>query len=340
MAVIDKKLIHFKNWNTFISSTGVNGDYTTPSSGTEDGGNAIYGQIKGTSIVFIKDVGKIWTHGKVYNNVNWSYLRGYGAGEIAYVDSNENIKLIEPSKWNSTLGSPVGVVVVPGWFAPDGKTRIVSLFPVDESGNASTSKVEMQWGTFRPDTSNDYANVIIGQDVEETVDIYGDLPSDNFSGTVSIVDPMAYYIDTSQVSPSPYKGDSYNPLYFKNYEKYGRGQNALSNFEGKADTQFIIDADPGTKTVIAPKAAWLYKDSLTDLQWYLPSLGELGFLVTRLKRINQSISLLGGVPISGSVWSSTWYSLGYSATFANMNTGRVGGDNVSNYETRPFTTID
>lgn len=64
---IDKKLIHFKNWNTFISSTGVNGNYTTPSSGTEDAGNAVYGQIKGSSIVFIKDVGKIWTHGKVYD---------------------------------------------------------------------------------------------------------------------------------------------------------------------------------------------------------------------------------------------------------------------------------
>ena len=64
---IDKKLIHFKNWNTFISATGVNGDYTKPSSGTEDGGNAVYGQIKGSSVVFIKDVGKIWTHGKVYD---------------------------------------------------------------------------------------------------------------------------------------------------------------------------------------------------------------------------------------------------------------------------------
>ena len=67
---IDKKLIHFKNWSTFISSSGVGSEanVTTPTSGTEEGGDAIYGQIKGTSIVFIKDVGKIWTHGKLYND--------------------------------------------------------------------------------------------------------------------------------------------------------------------------------------------------------------------------------------------------------------------------------
>lgn len=68
MAIIDKKLIHFKTWNNFISPNGVNGNWEDPNTGTsEDDGTAIYGQIKGTSIVFIKDVGKIWTHGKLYN---------------------------------------------------------------------------------------------------------------------------------------------------------------------------------------------------------------------------------------------------------------------------------
>lgn len=64
---IDKKLIHFKTWNNFISENGVNGRINTPNEGTsEEAGNAEYGNVKGTSIVFIKDVGKIWTHGKLY----------------------------------------------------------------------------------------------------------------------------------------------------------------------------------------------------------------------------------------------------------------------------------
>lgn len=67
MAIIDKKLIHFKKWNTFISSEGVNGNYTTPSTNATSTSPALYGQIKETSIVFIQDVQKIWTHGKLYD---------------------------------------------------------------------------------------------------------------------------------------------------------------------------------------------------------------------------------------------------------------------------------
>jgi hypothetical protein len=72
MAVIDKKLIHFKKWDDFISAC--NNDYTTPSSGDETSKDAVYGQIKGTSIVFIQDVQKIWTHGNLYTSVNWDVL--------------------------------------------------------------------------------------------------------------------------------------------------------------------------------------------------------------------------------------------------------------------------
>lgn len=65
---IDKKLIHFKTWNNFIlQGVGSEENITIPTSGREDEGTAIYGQIRGTSIVFIKDVGKIWTHGKLYD---------------------------------------------------------------------------------------------------------------------------------------------------------------------------------------------------------------------------------------------------------------------------------
>lgn len=64
---IDRKLIHFKTWNTFISQDGVNGNYSVPSSGSETDGTAVYGQLLGTSIVFIKDVQKVWTHGQLYD---------------------------------------------------------------------------------------------------------------------------------------------------------------------------------------------------------------------------------------------------------------------------------
>lgn len=79
---IDKKLIHFKTWNKFIEQIGGEANITTPTSGKEEDGTALYGQIKGTSIVFIKDVGKIWTHGNLYKSVNWDVL-----GEVGEWDS-------------------------------------------------------------------------------------------------------------------------------------------------------------------------------------------------------------------------------------------------------------
>lgn len=72
---IDKKLIHFKTKENFMSANGVNDSIDTPNEGTsEENGNAEYGQIKGTSIVFVKDSKEIWTHGNLYKSVNWSVL--------------------------------------------------------------------------------------------------------------------------------------------------------------------------------------------------------------------------------------------------------------------------
>ena len=68
---IDKKLIHFNYKETFMSEkNGVNNDPEKVTSGDESKGTAIYGQVKGTSIVFIKDSREIWTHGNLYKSVN------------------------------------------------------------------------------------------------------------------------------------------------------------------------------------------------------------------------------------------------------------------------------
>ena len=71
---IDKKLIRFKTKENFMSANGVNGNVDTPTSGKEEDGTATYGQIRGTSIVFIEDSKEIWTHGNLYKSANWSVL--------------------------------------------------------------------------------------------------------------------------------------------------------------------------------------------------------------------------------------------------------------------------
>lgn len=52
---INKKLIHFSKKEDFVQRNEM-------------------GDIKNTSIVFIKDTNEIYTHGKEYQFVGWSYL--------------------------------------------------------------------------------------------------------------------------------------------------------------------------------------------------------------------------------------------------------------------------
>lgn len=53
---IDKKLIHFTSKEKFISQgVGSEENISTPTDGSEENRNAVYGQLKGTSIAFIKD---------------------------------------------------------------------------------------------------------------------------------------------------------------------------------------------------------------------------------------------------------------------------------------------
>lgn len=72
---IDKKLIHFTSKEKFISQgVGSEENISTPTDGSEENRNAVYGQLKGTSIAFIKDSKEIWTHGNLYKSVNWSTI--------------------------------------------------------------------------------------------------------------------------------------------------------------------------------------------------------------------------------------------------------------------------
>ena len=47
-------------------------------------------------------------------------------GDIAYYNDG-SIGVVASDEWDASLGTPVGVVVIPSGFAPDGLARIVSL---------------------------------------------------------------------------------------------------------------------------------------------------------------------------------------------------------------------
>ena len=263
------------------------------------------------------------------------------AGDVAYYTNGE-IKTISVNRWDSSLGTPIGVVVIPSNFLPDGKTRIVSLNAVDSNGNATTSHSNIYWeqsGNYVNTTLTNYTKVPITNNTSSTSsssNTYGYLPSDNFTGDTSFVDSNAKY-DANETTkiPSPYNGSEFNTDYSKTIS----GNNALSDFNGLSNTQVLVGLGSDYK---AANAAYNYSDGVSNTQWYLPSAGELGFLVARFKAINSTISMLSGVAVpSNFLWSSTESSSTY-AYYVRIERGTVNHNsknNYYNYYVRPFAMI-
>lgn len=203
------------------------------------------------------------------------------------------------------MGTPVGVVVVPSGFAPDGKARIISLLYVYEDGITSTSSEGVIWATSSIDTIlTNFTKAPITDNtgnISTDVNDYGRLPSDKFTGATSFVDPKAKYNGSTPYAVSPYFGEGPNPEYYKTIS----GNNVLSDFNGLTNTETLVGL--GTNYVAA-NAAWKYKDGASNLQWYLPAMGELGYLMPRWNEINNTLTALGGSTIQiNPLWSSSEY---------------------------------
>ena len=259
-------------------------------------------------------------------------------GDVAYWNGS-SVKTTPHSKWNPSLGTPIGVVVVPEGFAPDGKPRIVSLLYVDASGNTSTSSKSMKWGPTGTDTSLTNFDRVPTTDNNGSTSTgsnsYGYLPSDNFTGATSFVDPKVKYSQTSKLIPSPYLGDVPNPEYNKEISGYN---NALSDFNGLSNTETLIGLG---EDYVAANAAYKYNDGASNLQWYLPAMGELGYLMPRFNEINSVITALGGVAVASSfLWSSSEYSSNYAYSL-NTNSGYVLNYGKNDYYNcvRPFSSF-
>ena len=258
-------------------------------------------------------------------------------GDVAYWNGYK-VKTIPVNKYSASLGTAIGVVVVPEGFAPDGKIRIIGLNSVDANGNQSTSHVSMVLGGYDTDTSlTNYTKMPTTDNAGSTStgsNSYGYLPSDSFTGTTSFVDTKAKYSETSNLIPSPYLGDTPNPEYYKTIS----GNNALSDFNGLSNTQTLDALGSG---YTAANAAWKYKDSSSDLQWYLPGMGELGYVMPRFNEINATITALGGLAVasSGGFWSSSECSSNNAYCMYASNGGVSNlNKNNSNY-VRPFAIL-
>ena len=292
------------------------------------------------------------------------------AGDVCFYDSlSGKIRLakidnVNPTDYPASRFTPIGVVVIPGSHDVygTGQCGVMSLVEMscDTPTTGSTSYQSMYWGVYGTDISTltnfnyapyvgtisspgDSAGTITGQAN------YSYMPSDIFTGKQCPHDTNSYYYTSSssdKAAPSPYLTDgSRNPGYYQTSSP-SSANNCLSDFNGITNTSKIV-TQRGTKDYSSWKPTYnteadypaasccnmFYTNGTKQGDWYLPAMGELCYMMSRLKAINEAISKITtaygssyGVSVSTGYgyWSSSEYSSN-NARYVDAYGGRVYG---------------
>ena len=285
------------------------------------------------------------------------------AGDIVLWDGEKNV-VADPNGFSlpSSGYTPIGIVVIPASHMDDGQPRMMSTrwMSCNDPENGSVLPSSMVWGTAT-DLSGltNFTEVpIIARYDDEThggvtaltepqtiyrVFGYAFLPSDypSWTGEINPEDEGTrwkqsdtYLTASGAVSsynfyaPSPYAKDGTpNPLYRATSYSGGTISNALSYFDGRHQTDVILEArgekdygswKPSTGTPEDYPAAsccdMYHTVGTAQGDWYLPSQAELGYVVARLGVIKESLSKINGMLNLSQFW--LWSSNETDSTYA------------------------
>lgn len=206
------------------------------------------------------------------------------------------------------------------------------------------------------------SNGNVNAEIQGTRDYRAYLPSDAFSIVKNPYDDKTWYRYNDSdhyYAPSPYNNDgSFNPIYNQTISPASE-YNSLSDFKGIANTKIITDlatsqSDWRTASTITHNSGSGYYPaacccarfktvgtkafvdcSIEELRngtgfWYLPAMGELGYVMVRKKAINDTISKIKAAYGIGTTidsnsyyWSSSEVS-NYYLCRMNMDEGDAG----------------
>ena len=201
----------------------------------------------------------------------------------------------------------IGVCVIPGGVLPDGKARFMSLKGMTlTSPNEGGSDTYICWGGYGSDIPSltNFKRVVTGDTKAEGTSLDGGCVPKNGS-----------YSSTPHI-PSPID-------YFSAYSSAG----ATSDLDGKANTEKILAVDNAASTAWqaasaitnddstatvhpAAQCCWRFNPGSTNQgDWYLPSIGELAFIMPKFNDLQTAISNVSGVQLNRGhdYWSSTEY---------------------------------
>lgn len=287
-----------------------------------------------------------------------------------YYKSNGKFEFIDDyDELDSETMTPIGIVVVPESHNRygDGSAGIMSLVGMswktpdtgmlgDVEDNDTTKASAICWGasTGHGLTGRNKFPMLGSSDgpvysaLQGTCDKNAMLPSDRWTnGKQCLTDKSTYYFnyDTADryYAPSPYNNERANSLYVVD-----TGGNPFADFSGKTNTETILKnatAQIGWKTDSEIKnisgttgyfpmacCCWRFHTEGTEQgDWYLPGMGEVGYVSPKYEKINVAIrkvnevfgkvadELLPGEKKPQNLMSSTLLSNGNVARLSIMN---------------------
>ena len=299
------------------------------------------------------------------------------AGDVLLWDKINQKKLFtssdDLSSYPAGSYTPIGVVVVPASHNVygDGSCGVMSLKEMNYStpDTGSTSYQYMYWGHYGNDISNlpnlnqapivgNGSNVGNASSAVTGQGNYPYLPSDEFSAVQCPHDTDAYYYSSSSAynqAPSPYLTDgSRNPAYYQTTSP-SSSNNCLADFDGKGNSEIlwglataqsswkndlIITNSYNDNYLPAACCCWRYHtDGTQQGDWYLPAMGELGYIMPHFNKIDEAITKMRnaygssvGVTLDTiyGYWSSSEYD-SFHARRMNTGYGTVSDLNKDNY---------
>ena len=304
------------------------------------------------------------------------------AGDIVLWDGEKKV-VADPNGFSLPPSgyTPIGVVVIPASHMDDGQARMMSTrwMSCDDPENGSVEYEKMVWGSTTDLTGltnftevpviaryddEDQGGITALTEPQEIYEsfVYAFIPSDypTYTGNTNPEDPGTkwhyngtVWLDSGHTTvtaynyyaPSPYAKDGTpNPLYRATSYSGGSLNNPLSYFDGRHQTDVILeargtkeyetwkpDADTPEDYPAASCCDMYHTVGTSQGDWYLPSQAELGYVVARLNKINNAVTKINGMRSLSSQWPwSSTETDAYPARTFHLNNGLVGNWYIKN----------